>query len=715
MKEKNSMKNQSSMKEKSLLSLYIFEILRKYSSQDFPMSEKQIKEKLNDAEIFSEEIKEEDRKIIPRHIGALVEYLPGLIVKLDTAKNVAAKWYYDGSQAAQFEFLSRNNFTADEIGFLVDMIGSSKLVTEKSTIAFTAKLLHSLNDMDEKIVSSRQTITGPKNENVYMHSIVENLQRAIDEQIALELTLDINEPSTLNNASVYSMYKKNDKLYVYILDDERNERELEISLIKRVRLLGKAKDYDSSILDKLEDQGLVQVTDKDGRSIDSEISNDTLFTNSRYISLAINEKRYLSFKDYKCSLASVDCEPKERTVIPLTTIFKNGAYYLIAVEKLANDEAPVFVRIDLIEDLKLGKGLNSDDMDKINPQNKDSYLNTNAYILSKTRTIDIQFWIKKDAIQRATDEFGDEAYSIEDANPEDTADGNRGKLAKAFPEEFTKSFTGFEYGDELIKVEATATEEDALRWCLENADAVELISPKHLRLKLLDITQALNKRYSKTEYDTAQDIYRKVISGKDFLTYGAKTKFEEETLKRVANEKTFNKVTKLKVQNSETSISVSELEKYTNVEDLIIDGKGITDFSWINKLSSLRQLTLIDTSITNATVLAGISQLDLLFLNRNRSLENYEFLKSMKVGSLFIGRNGKADLSALYDLKSVNELVIEENLLLDLDVERLENIRYEESGKPHHMRVRRWIDDRFSSRELPRIYSIYPRLYCNKK
>ena len=709
------MKEKIPMKEKSLLSLYIFEILRKYSSKESPLSEKQIKEKLNDAEIFSEEIKEDDRKIIPRHIGALVEYLPGLIVKLDTAKNAAAKWYYDGSQAAQFEFLSRNNFTADEIGFLVDMIGSSKLVTEKSTIAFTAKLLHLLNDMDEKIVSARQTITGPKNENVYMHSIVEHLQRAIDERTALDITLDINKPSTLNNASVYSMYKKNGKLYVYILDDERNERELEISLIKRVRSHGKAQDYDSSILDKLEDQGLVQVTDKDGRSIDSEISNDTLFTNLRYISLAINEKRYLSFKDYKCSLASIDDEPTERTVIPLQSIFKNGAYYLIAIEKLVNNESPVFVRIDLMEDLKLGKCLNSDDIAKINPQNKDYYLNTNAYILSKTRSIDIQFWIKKDAIQRATDEFGDEAYAIEDANPADTADGNIGKLAKAFPEEFTKSFTGFEYGDELIKVEAKATEEDALRWVLENADAVELISPKRLRLKLLDITQALNKRYSKTEYDTAQDIYRKVISGKDYLTYGVKTKFEEETLKRVSNEKTFDKVTKLKIQNLETPIPVSELEKYTNVEELVIDGNGVVDFSWINKLSSLRRLTLIDTSITNANALAGISQLDLLFLNRNRALENYEFIKNMKVGSLFIGRNGKADISALYDLKSVEELVIEENLLFDIDVERLEESRFETGDKRHHIRVQRWIDTGFSSIEMPKRYSINYQLLHNKR
>ena len=700
------MKEKIPMKEKSLLSLYIFEILRKYSSKESPLSEKQIKEKLNAAEVFLEEIKEDDRKIIPRHIGALVEYLPGLIVKIDTAKNAAAKWYYDGSQAAQFEFLSRNNFTVDEIGFLVDMIGSSKLVTEKSTIAFTAKLLNSLNDTDEKILSARQMISGPKNENVYMHSIVENLQRAIDEQIALKLTLNDDENVTLNDVSAYSIYKKNDKLYVYILDDEKNERELDISIIKQVKLLGKVKDYDKSIVDKLEDQGLVQVTDKEGRSLDSEISNDTLFTNSRFISLAINEKRYLSFKDYKCSLASVDSEPTERNIIPLTTIFKNGAYYLIAIEKLANNESPVFVRIDLMEDLKLGKTLSSDDINKINPQNKDSYLNTNSFILSKTRPIDIQFWIKKDAIQRATDEFGDEAYAIEDANPLDTASDIMRKIGSLDPEYFTKSFTGFEYGEELIKVEAKATEEDALRWVLENADAVELTYPEHLRLKLLDITQALNKRYSKTEYDTEQEIYRKVISGADFLTYGARTKFEEQTRKRVANEKTFDKVTKLKIKNLDKPLLKEEFEKYVNVEELVIEGNGVDDFSWIANLSALRKLTLINTSLKDGSVLAEIPQLDMLLINRNSNLESYDFLKTTRIGRLFVGRNGKADVAALYELTSVDELVIEENLLFDIDVERIWKSQHEIAGKTHHMSVRRWIDDFYSSSEMPRVYRL---------
>ena len=284
------------------------------------------------------------------------------------------------------------------------------------------------------------------------------------------------------------------------------------------------------------------------------------------------------------------------------------------------------------------------------------------------------------------------------------------KIGSLDPEYFTKSFTGFEYGEELIKVEAKATEEDALRWVLENADAVELTYPEHLRLKLLDITQALNKRYSKTEYDTEQEIYRKVISGADFLTYGARTKFEEQTRKRVANEKTFGKVTKLKIKNLDKALPQEELEKYINVEELVIDGNGVNDFSWIANLSALRKLTLINTSLKDGSVLAEIPQLDMLLINRNSNLESYDFLKTTRIGRLFVGRNGKADVAALYELTSVDELVIEENLLFDIDVERIWKSQHEIAGKTHHMSVRRWIDE-FRYSEMPKTHSLNSRLF----
>lgn len=724
------------LNERSLLPIYIFEILRKYSSPNHPITEDQIKSKINSAEIFNPEIenpakpekeiiksgKDGNRKIIPRHIRALMKHFPQLIVQVETPQNKPAMWYYDGSKSAQYEFFSRNNFTVEEINFLADMIDSCKVVTHDTSKAFIEKLLDSLNESDENEVKllreereEAKEKHDPKSENDYVQKVYEEIYNAINNRNELTITLASNQadPYFEKNVCVYSFFEENGKPYACIGNKDNKLKKIELTKIKQIDVLGKAFFYKEEIIDDLEERGFRQTTNKKDKSIDAEIFNDALFTNARYISMAMRDRKYLQFSNHQSSLkkyfGTLNEENIIRTVIPLKTIYKDGFYYLIAIEKIDSSDKTIFIRINLMKNLMLGKNFSAKDLEKFN--NKEDYIDSDPYILSKTRSIDIQFWIKEDAVQRATDEFGDEAYPMEDANPEDTADGNRGKLAKAFPEEFTKSFTGFEYGDKLIKVEAQATEEDALRWCLENADAVELISPKHLRLKLLDITQALNKRYSKTEYDIEQEIYRKVTSGKDFLTYGARTKFEDETLKRVANEKAFDKVTKLKIQNSETPIPVSELEKYTNVEELVIDGNGVADFSWIKKLSSLRQLTLIDTSITNANILAEIPQLDLLFLNRNRSLENYEFIKSMKVGRLFIGRNGKADLSALYDVKYVNNLVIEENLLFDLDVERLENIRIEVDGRRRHIMVSRWIEGGSRDSKLPSVYDVNPRLF----
>ena len=123
-------------------------------------------------------------------------------------------------------------------------------------------------------------------------------------------------------------------------------------------------------------------------------------------------------------------------------------------------------------------------------------------------------------------------------------------------------------------------------------------------------------------------------------------------------------------------------------------------------MSKLGSLKLDDTSLKDGSVLAGISQLNTLFINRNRELENYEFIKRMSVYKLFIGKNGKADISALYDLKSVRELAIEEKLLFDIDVERICKSQHEIAGKTHHTIVRRWIDDFYSSSEMPRVYRL---------
>ena len=131
------------LRAKSLLPLYIFEILRKYSSPQNPMTEIQIKERLNELDIFKPKDgqkefittgKEGNRKIIPRHADGLVEALNGdLIQKKDTPK---AAWYYNDNPSSSHGILTeidatRSNMSLGEMAFVIDIVKGCKFISNE--------------------------------------------------------------------------------------------------------------------------------------------------------------------------------------------------------------------------------------------------------------------------------------------------------------------------------------------------------------------------------------------------------------------------------------------------------------------------------------------------------------------------------------------------------------------------------------------------------
>jgi hypothetical protein len=322
-----------------------------------------------------------------------------------------------------------------------------------------------------------------------------------------------------------------------------------------------------------------------------------------------------------------------------------------------------------------------------------------------------RFLIKADCLDRVIDAFGLNVKFLDKKKAAEFFDGNSGKLVRVFPD--LDLDLGFDNDDILVAFEVRTTDLEAIRFALQNGDVVELLNPE-LRERVLHIAEAMEKRHTHSECDRERKAYQSVISGDEFLKLTSSYEPDKKATLRIEKEKAYDKVKKLHIGYSKEPIPISELEKYTNVHELIIDGNSMADFSWIKKLASLRSLKLTHTSIENGDVLAKIPQLDLLFLNGNRSLSDYSFLKDMKITTLFIGINGKADMSDLYDLRSVNNLVVEEKLLFGLDVEKLMNDRDEIDEEPHYMKIRRWIEGGSHLDDLPTTYSIYPRLYRNK-
>ena len=711
------MAENNSLKEKSLLSLYIFEILRKFSNKESPMTEKEIKKKINKSEIFKDanKIKKDDRKIIPRHVQTLVEHFKGLIVKEDTKKNQAAKWYYDESKSDKYELLKhfpQSYFTLEEITFLTHMIHSNKLLTEQSSAAFIDKLMSFLDDSDKKIAKENYESFAKatriiKNENQYVHEIFDRLQDAIKSQKYTTITINSDETELcqIKNANVYAIYKRDAKGQVYVCVQENGECiEIKLSEVKHVDLLSKSSEYDTSIVENLEKKGFVIIDEYD-RSNDLEIFNDTLFTNLRLITTAKNKGMYLSFKDFDLwnRTAAVT-----RTITPLKTILEDDNYYLVAIENTCGIEKPIYIKVTLMDDLRLGKKLSAEERKKL--KFKEESLHTDPFIHSKSVRKKVRFIIKKEAIQQVNDGFK-ETLSATKANPFDNTSELIKAIGESDAESFTKSFTGYNYGEELVRIEVDATEDDAFRWALRNAEVVEIERPMHLRLKLLEIAQNMSTRYSRSSYDREQKHYHEVITGEEFLTlgsavvHGGKTTYQDSIYKRISKERAYSKIEKLKIQNTETPISKEELEKYINVEELVIDGNGFSDFSWIASLPSLRCLTLKNTTIESGDMLSKIPHLDVLFLNENRCLQNYDFLIDMDVDTLCLGHNGSADISPLYKLRKTERLILKESMLWDIDMEKIQGFDNDSIRTRRHVRVERWIKDTCLTR-LPTSYSI---------
>lgn len=699
--------NRNAATNNSLLSMYIFEILRKHSDKDHPMSESHIKEKLKETNDF--DISDENRKVVPFHTRALMNYLPGFIVETkvpvsQNSKKYMCKWYYDGGKSGEHTLFSHNYCTPNEVKFLIDMISSNQLLTSEGSKAFISKLLRSLNEWEEKEILSRLQVNDDyyKNENDTVRSVYDKLIKAVKEENAVDITFESDGHSQdISSACVYAVYPKEGTQYTYVADNAHFEGAIALPQIKKIKVLNSPANNNDDIEDKLDSLGITDI-----RSIDAAIETDTLFSNIEQIDRGIIEKRYLNFNDYRSWLVDRTLEAPTRTVIPLKTIFQKGKYYLIAIEKCNNTESSVFVRIDLMANVTVGRKMTECDIKKADIQNAHSYIHTDPQIIAKTKPIPIKFYIKTEAIHRALEAFGYSTNADIDISPLETATTVRKKIAESDPEFFSKAFTGFDFNDELIEVSAKAIEEDVIPWALENADAVEITSPEYLRLKLKEMTDMLRIRYSKKEYDIFEEQYRKVISGEEYLTYGGNGKNQERIIARIVEENAHEKVTKISIE-SRCSTDTEKLKKFKNLQSLRIHGDAIKDFSFLKAYEKLESLILIGTSMIDGSILAELPNLRVLFIHRNK-IADYSFLKEMnKLSILYLGKNDAKDFTPLYDLKKLDELIVEEEILESLDIEKLM------FGDNTHCMLQRWIDDGWYT-TFPSRYHVNFKLYNNK-
>ena len=481
----------------SLLPLWLYVILKEKSSSKNPLSRKDIEEMLT--EKYHITIGKEDRNKTNRYINALCEYFKktdctgaiketSKIIKDTKGRDITVPaWYLDSTKAPQIG----GNFSVAEVNLLTDMVNDSQIISSQCTSALIHKLAASLSEGDRKEIRGKELEAGAyKNENKYLYEIKDKVEEAIESNRQVTITYEINgveddfaiTPIKIDykNGECFILGYRNDKLKVFSFDN-----------IRFINLWKDNVDYS--------DAGQTLIETDDAKK-NKTIALDALFTYTRVIRDAINNKQYLSFsyctytmQDNKAKL--LQSEPQ--SVIPIKTAYKNGKPYLIAIDP--KNYQPIFFRIDLMKEVGTSGQVDLWEYRKFDIKDNAEYTDKHPFMLSGFTKIRATFLIKADALDRVIDAFGNKATYLETLKAYESSGENSTKLALTYPELNFSHYLGFDHNETLVKFTVETTDEEAVRFALQNGDVVELESPAPLRDRILDITAKMTARHKKAK------------------------------------------------------------------------------------------------------------------------------------------------------------------------------------------------------------------------
>lgn len=500
------------LREKSLLPLYIFEILRQYSSPENPMTESQIKEKVNEyyKNINRPELKIEDndRKIIPRHADGLVSALRNdLIKKMDTPRNKPSKWYYNNNPTSSYGVLTQINgksdFSLGEMAFLIDMVKDSRVISSVCTNALIHKLVAAVDETE------RQNLVLPKNNNDASKPIIKKSdnKRYLEFNDILEQAIKDTKKVTIYDMDENGMdvtpikivhHSEDDKYCLVAVDENHQPQKYLFEDIWDIGDLDEDGDYPDGfdLDDKRESENFKR---------NKAIALDTLFFNMREINHAIKESKYLSFAYLSCKVQLTKRGGTEftyeqspvKTLAPLKTLYKDGKPYLITVDP-ENDYKPEFFRVDLMQDIR-SHG-NVDFMGRYGVKKLQGCEDNHPYpdlLQREFKEITAKFDIHKDGIERVIDAFGDKATYCSSKKGWELGSDKIRKLTK-FNRDFNFSqYLGLDHNATYYVFEVKTTAEEIKRFGLEHADVAEIEEPAYIRDEIKALAEAMIKRYNK--------------------------------------------------------------------------------------------------------------------------------------------------------------------------------------------------------------------------
>ena len=660
--------------EDSLLVIYILSVLKKYSSRENPLSSQDVMEHLKND--YSIGISDAQRKKVRRHLDTLHEsYLNGCIKKEEGKTRNGHKWYYDVSRDkfANEEGVVHETLSEAEIEFLVDLISATKILNSEGTRGMIDKLLKKTSISDEarerrlSTIQKESWIKTPNTDLVEKKDLIEGCFYNCC------LTFDYEDEESITATPLGWLYEEG----VCFLNAKVGEK-------YRAFELDKIRICDSDV-DGYEDVD-------DFRRYDEEIDSDktaldSLFVNIPTIKKAIEEKKCLHFlyRSYRVANDRVISADEEKSILPHSLVFNDGKYNLIGIdEKISESYKIAYFRVDLMFELYYTEAeIKLSDWDKHIFETIERAREVEKHpLMMAGKDVLIIFKVAESALDRVIDDFAV------------TTD-----LFKVTEEtRLIKDSLGEDYHEErLVNVKVRTTREEAFRWALANADAVELVYPQDLRDRIARIADPIYQLYTHSlpdkvreniDYVLKEGIFKisyKVDADTAYATY-------KELVKRgclgvvdnmgIAGEDSFDNVdyfgefinTNRLTIKAPNIKNMSWASKLVNVEILNLEDSQIEDLSWMKEMKKLKWVYLSNSSFTDLSVLSEHEDIDILDINGTKVRDISFIEKFSNLKQLLIATCPIKDYSPLFTTKShLKYLVIDKRALEEIGEENIRN------------------------------------------
>ena len=351
------------------------------------------------------------------------------------------------------------------------------------------------------------------------------------------------------------------------------------------------------------------------------LKSESVFRNFDDVKTAINTRCKISFTSNKYGIDK-QLHP-DKTVVafsPYHIANSKGKFYIIG--KKDGDYSLTHYRMDMIGDIVLLRESFTPD-----GTNVQRYIDSHPFMSNEKRTVNrCVMNVQIDSIGEIIDEFGLGVDIRTEVKGEKIQDGYC-RIALS-----------------------NVVEEDVCKWALMHADIAEVLEPQNLRYYVQNTSNTIRRTYSKNEEDKKLRVMDIGVRG-NCLQIG----------------QSFN----LSMKDTKDFDGLMLSEKIKLIKRIHINKSVRTEFLQLDKYINTTELQIVDTPISSIDFVKGYKELQRIVLVNTEVSDLHHLINCPKLESIVLLNNKSANYAAIYMLKSLRHLTIDEATSLQLDIEQI--------------------------------------------